>query len=328
MRIKLSVIICTFNRAARLNKCLNSLTKQTFSAFEVIIIDGGSSDNSNIVINKYKKLLKVRKFIFSEKELARARDLGWRKARGKYIAWIDDDVTVTPQWAGEIAATLDKNPKVGGVSGPTIIPVKFLNNRDVFSFYHKSGAWVIVGKIWEKFFLEGKKYEVGKILKSGAWTPGSNFKASLKIKGLKDVDYLEACNMALRKNLVITVNGFDFKYGGVGEWSEIDLAARIKNLGFRLVFNPKAIVHHYISQSGVYKRRTFAKQRMENFLKFYFRHVFKFRYDYILKFFSYLLFLNSYWTYKAITTGNINWASGWIGTATGMAKVIWKGNWE
>jgi len=322
MKLKLSVAICTFNRSKSLSHCLKSLCRQTFSDFEVIIIDGGSTDDTNQIIDKFSKKLKIKLVVDRHKELAQVRDQGWREARGKYVAWIDDDVVVSRNWAQEVITTLDSSSKIGGVSGPTIIDKSLLSKRDVFSFYNKKGIVGLLGKFWNAFFLEGGQYTVGKITKSGAWTPGSNFPQSLKIKELQDVDYLEACNMTLRRNLIAKVGGFDYGYTGVGEWSELDLAMRIKELGYRLVFNSRVRVDHHISQGGVYSRRTYARQRMENFFRFYFRHIFKPRPDYLFKFSCYLLFLNCYWGYKAISTQNINWLGGWIGTTTGILKVI------
>ncbi|PJE68822.1 hypothetical protein COU96_02850 [Candidatus Shapirobacteria bacterium CG10_big_fil_rev_8_21_14_0_10_38_14] len=318
MKPKLSVIICTFNRAGSLKNCLDSLSQQIFSDFEVIIIDGGSTDNTPKIISKYSRKLKIKKIIYKSKELVRARDKGWREAQGKLVAWVDDDVTLDKDWAKSIVEIFNKNQDIGGVSGPTIIKDELLKKRDVFFFYGQKGIMGLLEKFWNNFFLEGGKYEVGRIFKSGAWSPGSNFPSSLKIKGLKEVDYLEACNMTLRKNLLAKVGGFDYDYRGVAEWSELDLAMRIKKLGYRLVFSSKARVNHNISQSGVYSRRTHAKQRMENFLKFYFHHIFKPRPDYLLKFLAYIFFLNFYWGCKAITTKNVNWLGGWLGTITGL----------
>lgn len=309
MTPKLSVVICTFNRGESLKQCLQSLAKQTFTNFEVVII--GQAE-------EFSGKLKIRKVADPKSGLAVARDLGWRKAKAELVAWIDDDVVVTKNWAKSIVSIFDKHKNVAGVSGPTIVPGKFLNQRDAFFWYKPKGLLKIIAPIWIKFFLEDKPEAVGKIFKSGAWSPGSNFSSSLKIKGLIDVDYLEACNIALRRNLVEKVGGFNLDYQGTAEWCELDLAMRIKERGYRLVFSSQVKVEHHLSQKGAFLRRTAAKQRMENFLKFYFRHVFKFRLDYLFKFLSYLLFLNFYWTYKTITTKSLNWLNGWLGSVSGL----------
>ena len=324
LKPKLSVAICTFNRAESLKECLESLTKQSFTDFEVVIIDANSTDQTPQVIDSYSQKLKIKKVIEREKGLAKARDSGWREAEGELISWIDDDVTVSKDWAKSIVEILDKNPDIAGVSGPTIVKENFLKNRDVFFFYGKKGMIGLLRRFWNYFFLEGQMYEPGKLLKSGAWSPGANFSQSLEIKGLKEVDYLEACNMTLRRNLVEKVNGFDLGFKGTAEWCEIDLAQKVKKLGHKLVFNPKAIVYHHISKSGAFTKRSMAKERMENFLRFYFNHVFKLKPDYLFKFSCYLLFLNSYWLYKAISTHNPDWLSGCLGTITGLFKLVKK----
>jgi len=323
-KTKLSIAICTFNRAQSLKECLQSLTEQSFTNLEVIIVDSNSTDQTSVVIDDYSSILKIKKVTDAGQGLAQARDLGWRQANGELVAWIDDDIVVSKDWAKAIVSILDNNQDIAGVSGPTIINEQLLKNRDVFFFYNKKGLAGLLGKFWNMFFLENQMYEPGKLFKSGAWSPGSNFSQSLEIQGLKEVDYLEACNMTLRRNLIEKVNGFDLSYTKVAEWSELDLAIRIKNLGHRLVFSSIVKVNHNISIAGVYSKRTNAKQRMENFLKFYFTHIFKLQFSYLFKFLSYLLFLNMFWIYKAITTRNPDWLSGWIGTVTGILKLIRK----
>jgi GT2 family glycosyltransferase len=130
--------------------------------------------------------------------------------------------------------------------------------------------------------------------------------------------------MTLRKELIEKVNGFDYGFTKVAEWSELDLAIRIKNLGYRLVFDSRIRVDHHISQGGVYSRRTHAKARMENFFKFYFRHIFKLRVDYLIRFIPYVIFLNTYWGYKAVVSKNINWLGGWVGTISGLKHFMFK----
>jgi len=330
---KLSVIICTFNRAESLRACLENLACQTRKDFEVVIVDAASTDQTPRVVADYSSKLKILKITETEKELAKARDKGWRRASGELVAWIDDDVIVSPGWAAAIVETLDENADVGGCSGPTIVPAELLKNRDVFFFYGRPGLIGILGKLWNSFFLEGKMFEPGLIFKSGAWSPGSNFSESLKIERLKEVDYLEACNMTLRKDLVERVGGFDLGFQGTAEWCEIDLAQKIKKLGYKLVFGSRARVEHRPSRTGVFSQRTFAQERMENFLRFYFRHVFRLRPDYVFKFLAYLLFLNLYWLYKAVKTKDARWLAGFVGTITGSRFLfinlnLWQKYWR
>lgn len=324
-KIKVSVVVCTYERGESLRECLEGLAGQSYKDFEVVIVDGGSTDMTNEVIEKYQRRLEIKKVVYRGKELSRVRDKGWREARGELVSWIDDDVVVSKNWVKSIVGIMDENLReVGGVSGPTLVKKELISGRDVFSFYDKGGLWKILGWVWNRWFLEGGKYEVGRLFKSGAWSPGSNFGSSLRIKGLKEVDYLEACNMTLRRSLVKKVGGYDYGYKKVAEWCELDLAKRVAELGYKLVFSSKVKVHHNISRGGVYPRRTRAKERMENFFKFYFRHIYQPRPDYTVKFLTYLLFLNGYWAYKTIETKNLDWLGGWTGTLIGWKKYGWK----
>lgn len=319
MNLKLSVIICTYNRATSLIKALLSLTKQSHKEFEVIIIDGGSTDDTKKVVDEFKNKLLIRFYVFDEKQLAIVRDLGWRKAGGELVSWIDDDVVVSPDWAKSIIEIF-RDKQVGGVSGPTIIPSKTLKQRDIFFFYNKNGFNKWMGMIWDKVFLEGGKYQVGRVFRSGAWSPGSNFRSCLRYKNLVDVDYLEACNMTIRRELVKKVGGFDLNYRGVAEWCELDLAQRVGALDKRLVFSSKVRVDHYVSQGGVFTRRNEARERMKNFLRYYFRFVYQPKWGHVWRFTLYLLFLNCYWGLKAITSRNTEWLGGLVGTVSGLIQ--------
>ena len=326
MPLKLSVIICTFGRSKSLNACLKSLTEQTLGPadFEAIIVYPKTDQESERVVRQYADKLDISIIVDPWDGLATARNLGWKKAKNEIVVWLDDDAIASLNWAKSILETFEKDPEIGGVSGPTIIPENLLGNRDIFSFYKNGGKLNFLGKIWAWLFLDNRPFEIGKLFKSGAWSPGSNFLQCLKINGLKEVDYLEACNMALRKDLVEKVNGFDLNFKGTAEWCEIDLAQKVKKLGYKLVFNAEVRVDHCLSQQGAFPRRTAARERMENFFRFYFRHIFKPRPDYILKFSCYVLFLNAYWLIKTFRTGNINWLSGWTGTIIGIKNLFLK----
>ena len=90
---KVSVIVPVYNVEKYINKCLESLEKQTLQDIEIIIVNDGSTDNSIDIINNYMQKY-PKKFICVEKEnggLSDARNFGMKYASGEYIAFLDSD---------------------------------------------------------------------------------------------------------------------------------------------------------------------------------------------------------------------------------------------
>lgn len=320
----ITVSINTFNRPEALAECLNSLSKQTNKDFEVIVVNGGERSTVDKVINELNLPFRLKVVQQSRKGLVEARNLCWKESRSEIVCIIDDDLVVSEDWINEIEKTFALDKNIGGVTGPTIISKEEIANRDALSFidkFEKSGFfWRIIGKFYLGFILEGRARDVGRILDSGTFTLGSNYPESLKMGSLINVDYLEACHMCLRRQLIEKVGGFDYCYTGTSEWSEPDLTFKIKRLGYRLVFNPKAVTEHRVSKQGVFKARTYAFERSVNFINFYFRNIKPNTLCKFVKFHSYLLFMNCYWIYKAITHRNLSWLSGICGTFIGLFK--------
>lgn len=90
-----SVIITTFNRAVLLEQTLQSVIKQTYRDFEVLLVDDGSSDATAEVASKYKPLVK---YIYqTNKGQSPARNAGIKAARGEFVAFVDDDDLWLPE---------------------------------------------------------------------------------------------------------------------------------------------------------------------------------------------------------------------------------------
>ena len=90
---KISVIIPVYNTEKYIEKCLESLEKQSMKDFELIIVNDGSKDNSKNVIKNYMKSSKLN-IKYLEKEnggLASARNYGVERATGKYLSFLDSD---------------------------------------------------------------------------------------------------------------------------------------------------------------------------------------------------------------------------------------------
>ena len=325
---KVSVFIPTLNRAVSLKSCLESITRQEYNNFEVIIGDGGSTDNTEQIINEYSKKIPIIYFRQTKEGIIGAANEAIEECTGDIFTRIDDDVIVTPIWLDSIVKTFQSDPKIGGVTGPTIIPENGLNSRDLTFFNKKMKEktnlfWRVLGNVYYNYFLEGKYDTVSKFFRSGAFSMGSNYPECLKIEGLQEVDTLEACNWSCRKNLLENVGGFDEKFlKGLGDCHEADVPFKIRKLGYKLVFNAKCKVVHNIGGGKVPSVRPRSYWRSQNFILFYFRHIKPNTLDKFFRFSSYLIFINAYWIYKFLTTRNLSLLMGIPGTFTGLIKYL------
>ena len=94
--IKISVIVPVYNTEKYLPKCLDSLVNQTLKDIEIIIVNDGSPDNSQKIIDDYvKKYKNIKAFEKKNGGLSDARNYGIKKASGEYIAFLDSDDYVT-----------------------------------------------------------------------------------------------------------------------------------------------------------------------------------------------------------------------------------------
>lgn len=89
---KISIIIPVYNVEKYINKCIDSILNQTFTNFEVIIINDGSTDNSGYICNNYAVAdNRVKVFHGTNKGVANARNQGIIKSKGEYIIFVDSD---------------------------------------------------------------------------------------------------------------------------------------------------------------------------------------------------------------------------------------------
>lgn len=116
-----SVVICTYNRSEFLSEALSSLARMHVPAgmsWEVIVVDNNSTDDTRAMVERFAQAstFKIRYIFERNQGLSYARNAGVKAAKGEIVSFIDDDVTVTPDWMTEVArAFLEFNPVcVGG----------------------------------------------------------------------------------------------------------------------------------------------------------------------------------------------------------------------
>ncbi len=95
---KVSVIVPVYNVENYITKCLESLVSQTLQDMEIIIVNDGSTDNSQQIIDNFVKKYpeKIKAFIKDNGGLSDARNFGIDRAIGEFIGFVDSDDYVTP----------------------------------------------------------------------------------------------------------------------------------------------------------------------------------------------------------------------------------------
>jgi GalNAc5-diNAcBac-PP-undecaprenol beta-1,3-glucosyltransferase len=106
-----SVIMVTYNRSNVLEKSINKLLKQTYSKFELLVIDGSSTDNTSEVVKAFKDR-RIRYFCQKKNEgILSGRNMGLDMARGDYICFLDDDDELISEALSTAVKEFKKNYK-------------------------------------------------------------------------------------------------------------------------------------------------------------------------------------------------------------------------
>ncbi|MCU1459975.1 MAG: glycosyl transferase family 2 [Acidimicrobiales bacterium] len=101
-----TVVVCTRDRPVMLDRCLTSLRDAVRPGDEILVVDSASLDPAVAEVAARHGVRMVRA---EEPGLCRARNVGWRAASHDLVAYIDDDVTVTPGWAAAMAEALGRD---------------------------------------------------------------------------------------------------------------------------------------------------------------------------------------------------------------------------
>ena len=108
--MRYSVIIPVYNAKETLRRCLDSLVRQQFSDYELLLINDGSTDGSDAICREYANTYScVRYFVKENGGVSSARNLGLEQAEGEYILFVDSDDYVSENYFSVISDALDNN---------------------------------------------------------------------------------------------------------------------------------------------------------------------------------------------------------------------------
>jgi GT2 family glycosyltransferase len=209
--MKISVLICTRNRAESLKATLTRFFEQDFGGdyeYELIVVDNNSTDHTREVVAGYAGRLpdRVRYAHEPRKGLSYARNRALVESRGELIAFTDDDVLVNADWLNEIHREFSKDPQLMLLGGRVLLARESLQ---------QVAFQPAADRQWFAF-------------------PG-------------DGGFAMGANMAFRRELFDRIGMFDVRLGAGRFFAgadEVELVYRALKAGDRLLYAPNVLVYH------------------------------------------------------------------------------------
>ncbi len=234
-----SIIIPVFNQWEYTYKCLKSIVENTGDIpYEIIIADDASTDETRNITNYIKNIRIIRNedtlhFLGNCNKAS-------KQAKGKYLHLLNNDVVVHPEWLSSLIKIAEKDNKVGIVGSKLIYP-------------------------------DGKLQEAGGIIWNDAsgWNYGKfDDPEKSEYNYLKEVDYISGASLCIRKNLWDQLGGFD-EHFTPAYYEDTDLAFRVREKGYKVIYQPLSIVTHLEGVShGKSESEGIKKYQVDNQIKF------------------------------------------------------------
>jgi len=164
---KVSVIVPVYNTEGYLSRCINSILSQSYTDFELLLIDDGSRDNSGAICDHYAtRDSRVRVFHKENGGASSARNVGLENARGEWITFCDSDDFVYENWLRNFVENLTDVDMVSqGIRFVMIskdvkdVGFNYYGDRQRFMLasYHNNNVGYLVIRCFKRSLIEGFK---------------------------------------------------------------------------------------------------------------------------------------------------------------------------
>ncbi len=162
-----SIIVPVYNRPDEVEELLASMTKQTRQGFEVVIVEDGSVEKCEHIVNKYSSQLNLKYYFKENSGPGPSRNYGFERASGNYCIFLDSDCILPPQWFEVITSRLSESytDAFGGpdAAHPDFSPLQKAINYSMTSFFTTGGirgGSEKVDKFYPRSFNMGYSREV------------------------------------------------------------------------------------------------------------------------------------------------------------------------
>lgn len=179
MKIKATFIIPVLNEERYIAQCLNSVIRQKFplTEYEVLIIDGGSTDKTIPIVKRFIKHAPVRILKNPAGDAESGKRIGIQESRGKYIILLDaDNEIVGDNWLSLGVDVLDAHPEVWGVESPWLLNKKDPLLNQYFSMLTITDpvARLFSPLVFEKTVVDYSEYETITVKNNATPVIGAN----------------------------------------------------------------------------------------------------------------------------------------------------------
>jgi GT2 family glycosyltransferase len=222
---KVSIIVVNYNGKHLIAECIDSILRQTYVDYELIVVDNGSTDGSVVFLNeRYKDRISL---IQNRTNLgfAGGNNVGIAASTGVFIALLNNDAVADSQWLEKLTYEAEVSDETYGMWASKIL------------FYDKRKVIDTAGHL---IYPDGLNRGRGK---------GETDSGKFNIK--EEVIFPSGCAALYSKKMLDVLGGFDNDFFAYGDDTDIGLKARLA--GWRCLYVPTAFVYHKSSSTaGVY----------------------------------------------------------------------------
>jgi len=219
-RVLSSIIIPVFNNLSLTRQCLESIGENTDVPHEIIVVDNGSSDGTRDYLLQLEAEGWVR-VIYNRTNLgfARASNQGAQAAQGDLLVFLNNDTIVQPRWLEEMAACARQDENIAAVGAKLLYPDDTIQHAGVAFNDQK-----LVHHIYQHYDKDH---------------PAVNKERAFQA--------VTAACMLIKKDLFFAAGAFDESYRN--GYEDVDLCFTLREQGYKVVYNPRAVVYHLESKT-------------------------------------------------------------------------------
>lgn len=235
-----SIIIPVYNKSIYTYNCLKSIRDESRDSiqFEIIVVDDSSSDNTSQVLEAISGIKIVNNK--QNQGFIRSCNVGASEARGKFLYFLNNDTQVLGGWLSNLLSVIQDDETVGAVGSKLIYPDGRLQEAG--------------GIIWQ----DASGYNYGRF--DDPWEPEYNY--------VREVDYCSGASLLIRKEIFQSLGGFSENFLPA-YYEDTDLCFSVRQLGYKVMYQPKSeIVHYEGISSGTDTRSGTKKYQTINCEKF------------------------------------------------------------